>query len=287
MKDTINEYGRTIIVVMLFGLFMSIGLGGSWLSALGKASEPEDTNKTLLSALDEREQPKLSVNIPVVSVGDSINFKDYLTATDNEGNDISDNIVIDFKNDNYVDDIFTPVNAGLYLVKISVKDSFNYTTKQTYQLEVIDGDPQYVHIDFESKGFATATFNDKQVFFVDSLSDNPSEGAKYWPMNTPHPYVDIEKVKKAINVIEDNKEETNDFKCAAQFLMWFASEGECDYSYSVSSCCGSDVAVIYNNLVTKYFELESYKDYDITMWQHYSGSDKYHNIISYEYSEDT
>lgn len=139
MRDTINDYCRVIIVTIMFGLFFYIVFGGAWLSALGKVSIPSDTKHEVLATLEKRELPDLNISIPVaIKLGESINFRDYLTAKDYEGNDITNDIVIEFSNKNYVDDVFTPVYAGSYLINISVTDSYNYTTKSTYFLEVVD-----------------------------------------------------------------------------------------------------------------------------------------------------
>lgn len=131
MYETINEYGRTIIVCIMFAIVCNLIFGGSYFKQLGKACEiPQEKVYTTgaVAEVDSRKTPTFTFENKEYAVG-TINLKNLVRAYDENGNDISDRIIVKGQETR-------TFGAGNYEIEYSVTDTFDRTTRVIYTLRV-------------------------------------------------------------------------------------------------------------------------------------------------------
>lgn len=128
MRDTLNEYMKTIIMGMMFSLCIYLLFYSPWLNSVGEINAPNEVSHTYLEEIDDHIPPSIKANDITIFLGESVNLNDLLvSATDTDGNDISS--TIEFINGDTVitDCVFSPEKTGIYTIKYKVYDSYNFS----------------------------------------------------------------------------------------------------------------------------------------------------------------
>lgn len=125
MKNTITEYGRYILVVIVGLVAIGLILGGIWGDEIGDTIDkifPDNGPSNLY----EREPPTLNAQNQVTRVGKEMNVRALISAYNADGTDISEKIVISGETEffNSETGIFCASVPGKYTLRLSVEDIF-------------------------------------------------------------------------------------------------------------------------------------------------------------------